>query len=227
MNKTLKRPITSSQLHQVRKILKKYDFPDLMYIHGFITAIISSPYTIMPSKWMDLIGFTDVSYKNEKEARLLIDTVMLIYDNILHQLRKNKLIAADQFFQDEDVDQESAKKNWSQGYLYAVSYDLESWLINDEISTLLSPILSMQLNKEGIKDVFQGISDKLSSNEVIQIMSNVLSEAANDIFNFWKEQKYMAQQIDPMMSIDHKQGRNEPCPCGSGKKYKKCCLTMH
>ena len=23
----------------------------------------------------------------------------------------------------------------------------------------------------------------------------------------------------------HKIGRNEPCPCGSGKKYKKCCLV--
>ena len=22
-----------------------------------------------------------------------------------------------------------------------------------------------------------------------------------------------------------KTGRNEPCPCGSGRKYKKCCLT--
>ncbi len=22
-------------------------------------------------------------------------------------------------------------------------------------------------------------------------------------------------------------GRNEPCPCGSGKKYKKCCLRKH
>ena len=22
----------------------------------------------------------------------------------------------------------------------------------------------------------------------------------------------------------HKVGRNEPCPCGSGKKYKYCCL---
>src|SRR6266511_2438537 len=21
-------------------------------------------------------------------------------------------------------------------------------------------------------------------------------------------------------------GRNDPCPCGSGKKYKKCCLTQ-
>ena len=24
-----------------------------------------------------------------------------------------------------------------------------------------------------------------------------------------------------------KTGRNEPCPCGSGKKYKKCCLVKH
>lgn len=24
--------------------------------------------------------------------------------------------------------------------------------------------------------------------------------------------------------IKPKIGRNEPCPCGSGKKYKKCCL---
>ncbi|MEF3168618.1 MAG: SEC-C domain-containing protein [Deltaproteobacteria bacterium] len=22
-----------------------------------------------------------------------------------------------------------------------------------------------------------------------------------------------------------KVGRNDPCPCGSGKKYKKCCLA--
>lgn len=24
-------------------------------------------------------------------------------------------------------------------------------------------------------------------------------------------------------AVSHKVGRNEPCPCGSGKKYKKCC----
>jgi SWIM/SEC-C metal-binding protein len=24
-------------------------------------------------------------------------------------------------------------------------------------------------------------------------------------------------------SVSEKVGRNEPCPCGSGKKYKKCC----
>lgn len=25
--------------------------------------------------------------------------------------------------------------------------------------------------------------------------------------------------------MDQKIGRNDPCPCGSGKKYKQCCLS--
>lgn len=29
---------------------------------------------------------------------------------------------------------------------------------------------------------------------------------------------------DEPLKVDKKIGRNEPCPCGSGKKYKKCCL---
>lgn len=24
-----------------------------------------------------------------------------------------------------------------------------------------------------------------------------------------------------------KDGRNDPCPCGSGKKYKKCCINKY
>jgi preprotein translocase subunit SecA len=28
--------------------------------------------------------------------------------------------------------------------------------------------------------------------------------------------------VDPIKA-EEKPGRNDPCPCGSGKKYKKCC----
>jgi len=31
-------------------------------------------------------------------------------------------------------------------------------------------------------------------------------------------------KLEPMV-VDKKVGRNEPCPCGSGKKYKKCCIN--
>ena len=27
--------------------------------------------------------------------------------------------------------------------------------------------------------------------------------------------------VNPLRDV----GRNDPCPCGSGKKYKKCCLA--
>jgi SEC-C motif-containing protein len=29
----------------------------------------------------------------------------------------------------------------------------------------------------------------------------------------------------PIRREGHKIGRNDPCPCGSGKKYKKCCMS--
>jgi len=29
--------------------------------------------------------------------------------------------------------------------------------------------------------------------------------------------------IEPIQTED-KPGRNDPCPCGSGKKFKRCCL---
>ncbi|MHC4871603.1 MAG: YchJ family protein [Planctomycetota bacterium] len=30
--------------------------------------------------------------------------------------------------------------------------------------------------------------------------------------------------LDPIVNEEPKVGRNDPCPCGSGKKHKKCCM---
>ncbi|MCQ2602175.1 MAG: SEC-C domain-containing protein, partial [Treponema sp.] len=37
--------------------------------------------------------------------------------------------------------------------------------------------------------------------------------------------KYVAGNVIPTTVVREgaKIGRNDPCPCGSGKKYKKCC----
>ncbi len=32
------------------------------------------------------------------------------------------------------------------------------------------------------------------------------------------------RKIEPIRNMGKKVGRNEPCPCGSGKKYKQCCM---
>ncbi|MGQ0525498.1 MAG: SEC-C metal-binding domain-containing protein [Betaproteobacteria bacterium] len=35
---------------------------------------------------------------------------------------------------------------------------------------------------------------------------------------------FAEEPIAPHFRKTPKIGRNDPCPCGSGKKYKKCCL---
>lgn len=38
-----------------------------------------------------------------------------------------------------------------------------------------------------------------------------------------RKQLYKKQKMSGTVIKDKKIGRNEPCPCGSGKKYKQCC----
>jgi len=47
-----------------------------------------------------------------------------------------------------------------------------------------------------------------------KIMTYGYAPVVND--NFMSSAEYLHQK-------EKKVGRNEPCPCGSGKKYKKCC----
>ncbi len=41
-------------------------------------------------------------------------------------------------------------------------------------------------------------------------------EKRDEITREWRASK--------QVSVEHAPGRNDPCPCGSGKKYKKCCM---
>ena len=65
-----------------------------------------------------------------------------------------------------------------------------------------------------------------------QAMRNVwnISSASHADYERFQAQQQAAQApqgeaavVKPIKLDKPKVGRNEPCPCGSGKKYKKCC----
>lgn len=48
----------------------------------------------------------------------------------------------------------------------------------------------------------------------------------DDIFDAeTKKRLYLEQKKSGTVVVGKKIGRNDPCPCGSGKKYKQCCLN--
>jgi hypothetical protein len=38
-------------------------------------------------------------------------------------------------------------------------------------------------------------------------------------------EEYLERKPAPFLRTEKQVGRNDPCPCGSGKKFKKCCMS--
>ena len=50
-----------------------------------------------------------------------------------------------------------------------------------------------------------------------------IESAIPHIHRYWAPKRKSA--VEQVQRDAPKTGRNEPCPCGSGKKYKQCCLA--
>lgn len=72
------------------------------------------------------------------------------------------------------------------------------------------------------------IKAKSDGNEYLTLIGNFLNNLRLRTNNGWTPEELSANPTvaAPTTPVIRKQpvvGRNEPCPCGSGKKYKKCC----
>jgi hypothetical protein len=58
-----------------------------------------------------------------------------------------------------------------------------------------------------------------------KFMKSPLEHFSRENISYLKKISYIESKT-PKKSNMKKIGRNDPCPCGSGKKYKKCCMKM-
>ncbi|PKK39831.1 Protein export cytoplasm protein SecA ATPase RNA helicase [Clostridiaceae bacterium JG1575] len=86
--------------------------------------------------------------------------------------------------------------------------------------------LKTPLDVEGVKEDDQVTLDI----DYHKLYINMLDAGAEYLYRLpqwdaiFSEEKRKELRIEYKESkMVHKVGRNEPCPCGSGKKYKKCC----
>ena len=77
--------------------------------------------------------------------------------------------------------------------------------------------------KENIIDI---ASEEMTAEQESAIQTLSEAKAASVENSVGAEQMPTFRFTKPRPVVkDHKIGRNEPCPCGSGLKYKKCCLN--
>jgi len=75
------------------------------------------------------------------------------------------------------------------------------------------------------KETEQNIDkDFLDSDPELELLSRTNPDlAARKIISSKKLRKIFGIDLKPYIRESNKVGRNEPCTCGSGLKYKKCC----
>ena len=69
-------------------------------------------------------------------------------------------------------------------------------------------------------------AEELQNEEVKEAAKEYNSEVVNAAIDKAGMYALLNQRVRQRPIVkDSKTGRNDPCPCGSGKKYKNCCLS--
>lgn len=108
----------------------------------------------------------------------------------------------------------------------------EKWNINIvEVAGFLSGINSSLTQEINLDDLETSSHVKLDI-DFEKLLWNMYASKApwlyemeewEEIFDQEKREEIKKNQLDSVTAKRNKPGRNDPCPCGSGKKYKKCC----
>ena len=75
----------------------------------------------------------------------------------------------------------------------------------------IQELISRYMNELGIVGNYVAFFDRLESKQALK--ARFIKDLLETVHVDYQQSKKKANKI----------GRNEPCPCGSGKKFKKCC----
>jgi uncharacterized protein len=190
----------------------------LSYADGVITAVIVGPEPIPVSEWMPLIIDISDETLSDEDAQLAIGALCFAHSKIIKCLKSRAKDYEPYFW--EDGEEQLVTRDWAEGFLAGMRLRQEAWepLRKDE-AKMLTGMLSVLLQDEKIDAKM--LEMDLDPEEIFDIALDALPDLIQALYGIRKEQ---ALDRGVFRNLE-KTGRNDPCPCGSGRKYKKCCLN--
>ena len=203
--------------------------PDSMMrseIDGFLTGIAVGPELVLPSEWLPLIwGGEAPEFADQAEAEAILGAIMGRYNEILRQIADDAL---DSIFW-ADRDGTLIVMDWAEGFLQAIMLRANAWkplFRSKRDGQLLYPVLALCSDENG--ESLLGLPPE-EDDHLFDEAADIIPACVIEIAAYWrgKGSKQISMPLTagapPQPSRAAKVGRNDPCPCGSGKKFKRCC----
>jgi len=247
-NKPLSDDELAAYADLIQDISERADLPlSLEGIDGFATALLVAPRLIMPGEYFPVLLGEDgmAVFKDEAELGLFMDGFNRRWNEIARALAApvenladpkalaplimdwEGLLAELPAAEAAEVrpDMPPYGQLWAAGFLIVVEHWEDDWSLPEDskdesfVDACLDPFYAL------ITPEADWTPEERKLNRDEHVASAIW--AAYDLREFWLDRGFVPHA--PIRK-EPEPGRNDPCPCGSGKKYKKCCgagETLH
>jgi uncharacterized protein len=204
-------------------------------LEGYSAAVIIAPHLVPPSRWLPWVWDTEqgtepADFASEQEAQRIINLVIRLYNGVAVAFTAKTV-------EFKPLYQRAARwdaRNWCSGFLLGLDFAESAWLaLMDEQPAWFTPFVLLGEDEEippeeyesgNVERWMQAIPTRL-----VQMRDHWRRHPPSEHSAF-DDDGFEAEVPQTFIREAPKVGRNEACPCGSGKKFKKCCgkpPTLH
>ena len=227
-------PLTDAELDHLSAILERSGNElsmNLEQLDGFLAALICGPELVPPSKYLPKICGDRTVFEDTSSAQEFLSLIMRHWNAISDTLSSDKVYLPLLL---EDESGIAPANDWANGFLQGMEFGREDWtvLLEDEDHGGSLVAIFALANEHNPDPKMRPYKDPISA-ELRETLIVSAAAGATQIYRYFKAQRLL--DSDPLGNMHTfrrtmpKIGRNDPCPCGSGKKFKQCCgkITLH
>ena len=185
---------------------------------GLFAALTVIPRLVSPREWIPMI-VGERPFADEDEFNRILGWLMGHYNDTVTLMSKDPRRAPPSASSGDLED-------WCEGFLLGMELDTDEVDDDDEIATLLGTLAivagRIPLDEaELVKSVTPGEARR----EIGEVVPDMVASLYYQLAEARSEGALASgNAATPVTAAKGpKVGRNAPCPCGSGKKYKRCC----
>lgn len=203
-------------------------------LDGFCAALIVCPTVVSPGEWLKQVWGPDgpPEFVSVEEMQHLIDLVTAHYNRVAGMLRRPEEYGP--LIVEDPNTGEVFWEFWLDGFMRAVALYPDAWkkVIHSGDDGALAAMMSIMglsrfaRERASYSQEEQAERDREAPDQitecVLELNRYAKGKPSGDLFGGILSG--IPSFNSPCPSFRAKKvGRNDPCPCGSGRKYKKCC----
>jgi uncharacterized protein len=234
----LKEPLTDRECEHVANVLDRFRGEramNLEMLDGFFAALICSPDLVPPSEYLPEVWGGSMAdndaFHGEEELQAFVELVMRHWNTVARTLNSEDVYVPLLLEDDSGV---ARGNDWANGFARGIELRREGWsaLFDDkDHAGALVPILALAHEHHPDPEM-RPYKVSMSAERREQLIVG-MAAAVPAIYRYFAAHRRLSAQakreVTTHRRADRKVGRNDSCPCGSGKKFKKCCgaVTVH